>query len=244
MYHIFLECCLSWRKKNNNTAQQGYLFFWEKGVTDKECVCLGWWLKTCDAPSVSISKTVAVFRKSFLWIHNHAPSWPGGHLHAHGVSELSFRLNEIFHAQISCTGILMYLWKFILLWETASKHFCPKSAWKSLWISMTMNACNVCRGQTQIPAHPPNPHHRHLKSVIHMMTKYSHSAFSNKILSSQMRSPPHNHPFISFSDIRSSPAQCGKLFDGGTKLSASSIPQLAQFLATNKIRLSVSQRFE
>lgn len=79
-----------------------------------------------------------------------------------------------------------------------------------------------------------------LESFSHTMTIYSHCAFSNVIVFSRMYIP---HPQPTHLDIKSSLPQCGELFDGDTELSASSIPQLAQFLATNKIRLSVSQWF-
>lgn len=127
-----------------------------------------------------------------------------------------------------------------------------KCLWKSLEISMKMSECN-CHSESCchekktilfISMHLLTP--ASFKSFSHTMTTCSHDAFSNMIVSSQMHIPfpqPPTHLFSLPLDIRSSLAQCGKLFDGDTKLSSSSIPQLAQFLATNKIRLSVSQWF-
>lgn len=77
-------------------------------------------------------------------------------------------------------------------------------------------------------------HASHTMTTVHFLIW----VFPNKCIS------PLPQPSIYLPrDIKSSPSQCGKLFDGDTELSASSIPQLAHFLATNKIRLSVSQWF-
>lgn len=127
------------------------------------------------------------------------------------LHSLSFQI-KIVHRLLSCS--LLHL-----------NVYAPKPSiqylWKSLELSMKNNECN-CQ-KTYLCSCISWP----LLAFNHSATQWPHAAMVHFLIwlfPAKCISPFHNHPFIPPLDIRSSLAQCGKLFDWDTKLSSSSIP--------------------
>lgn len=97
----------------------------------------------------------------------------------------------------------------IIFMEIEHMNKCKKYQcyWQSLSVIVTLKACvHLHASLTAIS----------FQSFSHTVTTCSHSAFSNKIVPTQMHILLPLAPIYPSLDIRSSPVQCGKLFDGDT----------------------------